>query len=176
MWPRHWRIVAVIGVQLLILAAVPGRKLHARARGTEVSLETRPIDPYDFMSGYYVTLGYKVETAPLERGFQPNDGDTVYITIQRDTPGWRGIEVTQSPVAPTANRLSLRATWEHSARLLDAQRLYVPETQRRDATETLRTHRSDALVDLRVDADGTVALERMRVGGKSWGEQSHHQQ
>ncbi len=171
MWRRHWRITTVIAVQLLILAAVPGRKVLARIHGTDVTLETRPVDPYDVMSGYYVTLGYKAEDAPLAPGFHPDDGATVYITVARGTPAWRGVAVTADPIPPEADQVSLKATWDgRRARLLDAQRLYVPEAERFKVTEAFRAAASPAVADLKVDSGGAVALLRLHVNGHTWGD------
>jgi uncharacterized membrane-anchored protein len=64
MWSRHWRAGAVIVAQLAILAAIPLRQVRARLSGTTVTLETVPVDPYDVLSGYYVTLRYAAEQVP----------------------------------------------------------------------------------------------------------------
>ena len=52
---RHFAFGAAIVLQLAILAAIPREQALARVRGKEITLETRPVDPYNVLSGYSVT-------------------------------------------------------------------------------------------------------------------------
>jgi len=56
--------------------------------GTEVILETRPIDPRDLLRGEYVILRYKIETDSLVSAEISNksliNGDSVYVRLAID--------------------------------------------------------------------------------------------
>lgn len=173
--PRdRWKLVAAIALQLAILALVPARQLLAGLRGTEITLATAPVDPFDHFSGPFVALAYEVErpTAPAMVDVQP--GQIVYLTVERDEPAWKLVSVDLERPAPVAGRASLRATWRDGrAHIESAGRFYLPQEK---ATEVERLlvggggQRPRALVDMRVDGEGNVALERLRVGGQVFGE------
>ncbi|MBI4576912.1 MAG: GDYXXLXY domain-containing protein [Planctomycetes bacterium] len=170
---RDWPILAVVVVQLGVLVAVPARRVVARVHGTGVTLRTAPVDPYDVLSGYYVTLAYEVERpgdvpypADLKRG------EAIWLLVQRDEPAWRLAGVSrESPGEPLEGFVALRARWMGwRAGIEGAGRLYIPEARREEADRVLREHAGEGLVDLRVLEDGTAALVRLRVGGAVFGE------
>jgi len=174
MLSRVWPICIVLAVQVGLLAVVPARHMLARSFGTAITLKTRPLDPYDLLSGYYVTLRYEVEEAAhRELMSKENDmldrGDRVWIIIRRDQPAWKFVSVTSERphTGSDPDTIALPAKFEyHEVRMVGATRLYVPETQRDEAGRASR----GAFVDARVGSDGTVALLRMRVGDKTYGE------
>jgi uncharacterized membrane-anchored protein len=165
----------VLAVQIGLLAIVPARHLLARSTGTPITLKTRPLDPYDLLSGYYVILRYQVEHSAVQAldsdgQAEPERGDRIWITIRRAEPAWTFVRATRErpDTAGDDDTLALPARWEYGdLRLIGAGRLYVPETQREEA-EKVST--DSAFVDARVGADGTVALLRLRIGDKVFGE------
>ena len=52
---RHWPLAVVLIVQIGVLVYLPAGQVRARLTGTEVTLRTAPVDPYDVLSGYYMT-------------------------------------------------------------------------------------------------------------------------
>lgn len=173
---RWWPLVLVLAVQFGILGAIPARKVVARLAGTEVTLRTRPVDPYDLLSGYYVTLGYEVERpgpGQVEDGLadRVGEGERVYVNVRRGDPEWRLSSVSLEAEAPAEGRVSLRAAWSGSAPILEGvDRLFIPEDRRDEADRALREAEGRALVDLRVDADGRMAVIRLRVGDRVFGD------
>lgn len=156
------RLLAVIAVQAAILAAIPSRQVKAHTSGTSITLETAPVDPLDPLSGYHVTLRYRAEEvvaeAPGERGAP------AWLVVERGDPAWRGVACLPSRPEPVPGQLALRAQVEdRRCRIPSAGRFYIPETRRAEVDAALREARA-ALVDLRVDADGNVALVRLRAG------------
>lgn len=169
---RYTRVLAVVIVQLAILGAVPARQVRARRFGTPITLRTAPVDPFDVLSGHYLTLSYEVER-PWAGRFEPGlrHGDEVWITVEYGDPAWTLVSVTwERPPVAVSGRVSLRARWQYEheaqgwARIEGAQRFYVTE-QRGAAVEATRRGRQSALVDLRVGADGTPAVVALRAGG-----------
>lgn len=156
------RLLAVIAVQAAILAAIPSRQVKARAGGTAITLETAPVDPLDPLSGYHVTLRYRAEEvvaeAPGERGAP------AWLLVERGDPAWRGVACLPSRPATGSGQVALRAEVEdRRCRISSAGRFYIPEARRAEVDAALREARA-ALVDMRVDADGNVALVRLRAG------------
>jgi uncharacterized membrane-anchored protein len=171
---RRWLpLTLVVAVQLVILALVPLRQVAARRTGTPVTLRTRPVDPYDVMSGYYVTLAYEVERPEGDESPPPGTeyDDPVYVIVAKDEPAWRFVGYAKAPIH-TPDRLTLRARWQgYGAKLEGADRLYIPESRRHDVDEALGDVDRRALVDVRVADDGTIAVLRLRASGRTFGEQ-----
>jgi uncharacterized membrane-anchored protein len=160
------RLAAVLALQVAILAAIPLRQVRARLGGTVVTLETVPFDPYDVLSGYYATLRYAAEAPPGLAEARLDTGDTAYILVELGEPAWRAVGVARERPATTASgRAALRAVMtRRGLEIVSGGRFYVPESRRAAVDEALRTRRGQALVDLRVDEDGNVALLRLRDG------------
>ena len=165
------RIALVLAVQVAILAAIPVRQVRARLDGTVVTLETVPFDPFDVLSGYYATLRYAAETPPGLAEARLAPGDTAFIVLERAEPAWRAVGVAREPsfdrlrTSGAGGGVAVRAVDDPPrARIVSAGRFYVPESRRAAVDEALRARRGKALVDLRVDAAGNVALLRLRDG------------
>ena len=55
-----WRFFLPLGLQLLLILAVPSRDIYTSLFGQTVILRTLPVDPYDLMRGYSQTLRYEI--------------------------------------------------------------------------------------------------------------------
>ena len=165
---RHWPIAVVLLAQLGILGVVPARHVRARLTGVAVTLRTEPVDPYDILAGYYVTLDYQVEhEAARQMGTPPADGSVWWLVVRRADPAWEFVSVVRERPEPSADTVALKAKWRHrDFEIVGAGRLYVPETKRKEADRG----RTPALVDMKVGPDGTIALLRMRMGNEVYGE------
>jgi len=167
---RLWPLGVVLAVQIGLLALTPARHVQARLSGTPITLQTRPLDPYDLLSGYHVELEYEVEQR-AHRALQ-NDGlergDRFWIRLRRAEPAWEFAGVSRRrPELASDKEVAVPATYDDGrVRIVGAGRLYVPETQRKEAEQASRS----AYVDARVGEDGTVALLRMRIGGRVFGD------
>lgn len=160
---RHWRVGAVVAVQLAILAAIPLRQVRARVSGTTVTLETVPVNPYDVLSGYYVTLAYEAERVPYLGG--DADGGPAWLVVARGSPAWKGVACRRGLPSHGPDEVALAAEVVGGrCRIASASRFYVPEGRRAEVEAALRSVRSRALVDLRVNDAGDVALVRLRAG------------
>ena len=166
------RLALVLAIQAAILVAVPLRQVRARLDGTVVTLETVPYDPYDVLSGYYATLRYAAESPPGIAEARLEQGDTAFIVLERAEPAWRAVGVARSSLdrlgmSGAAERVAVRAVMtRRGLEIVSGGRFYVPESRRAAVDEALRQRRGKALVDLRVDAAGNVALLRLRDGAR----------
>ncbi len=166
---RHLGIAVVLVSQVGILVSMPFRAVRARVAGTEIALETEPVDPFDPLSGYYVTLAYVAERPPGGAStFEMNEA--LWVTVERAEPAWTPVSVTRERPAPHPDRVSILGRWDgRRARIEGASRFFIPEDRRMEIEDLLAASGRRGLVDLRVGSDGTPALFRMRVGGRSFG-------
>jgi hypothetical protein len=165
---RHWPLAVVLVVQLGFLGAIVGGQLHLRSTGTEITLRTVPVDPYDLLSGYYLDLRYEVEQKVGPLGGAER-GDLFWITVRRGPEVWEYVNSTPWKPDPAPDHVHLRAVWRGGARLVGADRLYLPEAQRDRAEQLTREFEGRGLVDLVVGEDGELAVIRLRLGEQSFG-------
>ncbi len=161
------RLLAVLAIQVAILAAIPLRQVRARVAGTEITLDTLPVDPRDLLSGHYVILRFKAEDAPRDLVDAAVEADgPAWLVVERAEPAWRAVAVVRDRPAARRDRVAIRTTFTHGHPDIPfAERFYIPEARREEVDRALAASRGVALVDLRVDGDGNVALLRFRVGG-----------
>ncbi|MEG3863632.1 GDYXXLXY domain-containing protein [Microcoleus sp. herbarium12] len=63
-----WRLWVPLILQIGLIAAVPAQAVYTFVTGKTVILQTAPIDPYDFLRGYYQVLSYDISSlANLEK-------------------------------------------------------------------------------------------------------------
>ena len=125
-------IVAVV-IQILILVAVPARKVFTMATGKTVILKVQPVDPYNILSGYYVTLGFdisRVDAFPnaggLSQGF--SDRAWVYAIVEKGDDGtWKPVSLEHElPANLPENRAALLGRINHGAIRYGIEEFYIP--------------------------------------------------
>jgi len=157
-------------VQVLILAAVPGQKLYTLLTGRTVVLRTAPVDPYDVMSGYYVTLSYEIsrfDRVPGSAAFSgfEEDGTPLYVVLRQGDDGfWQAESVHPARPDVAADRVVIkgRKTWR--AIEYGIETYYIPEAARETIEDDLRQHARDARIEVKVDRFGRAALVRLLIG------------
>jgi len=158
--------VLAVAAQFLILAAAPAQKIYTRATGRSVTLKMRPVDPYNVLSGYYVTLNYEIASP----GSFPNSGDysgeRVYAILERRADGeWRPVSLSNShPANLPENRVAIRGRYSYSSIEYGIEEFFIPEDKRAEIEEGLRKHRDQARVEIKVDSEGNAALVRLLIG------------
>lgn len=162
-------IVAVV-IQILILVAVPARKVFTMATGKTVVLKVQPVDPYSMLSGYYATLGFdisRVGAFPNARGmFQDfSDGAWCYAIVEEGDDGtWKPVSLEhQLPANLPDNQAALLGRIHHGAIRYGIEEFYIPEAQRYSIAEDLSRNVDKARVEIKVDRSGHTALERLII-------------
>ena len=162
-------IVAVV-IQILILVAVPARKVFTMATGKIVVLKVQPVDPYSILSGYYATLGFdisRVGAFPNARGTSQgfSDGDWCYAIVEKGDDGtWKPVSLEyELPANLPDNRAALLGRINHGVITYGIEEFYIPEAQRRRIAEDLSRNVDKARVEIKVDRSGHAALERLRI-------------
>jgi len=165
-------LVAFIGavvIQILILVAVPARKVFTMATGKTVVLKVQPVDPYSILSGYYATLRFdisRVDAFPNAGMFQGySDGAWFYAIVEKGDDGtWKPISLERElPDNLPENRAAVLGRYNHGAIRYGIEEFYIPEAQRDRIAEDLRTNVDKARVEIKVDRSGHAALERLII-------------
>lgn len=126
------RIAIAVGVQVLLMLAVPIRPLWLRTTGTPVYLETEKMDPRDLLRGDYVILGYKVAQGVVPDNMAAEartSGRPVYVTVTTDRPA-RFVAVSLEKPIPSEGQACLvgRARgWTGAIDFPQIAQFYVPE-------------------------------------------------
>jgi len=162
----HFFVLAV-AAQLLILAAVPAQKIYTRATGRSVALKMRPVDPYNILSGYYVTLNYEIASPGsfVDAG-NAYDGGRVYAILERLGDGvWRPVSLSKSyPTNLPENRIAVRGRYSYGRIEYGIEEFFIPEDKRAEIEQGLWKNRDQARAEIKVDSKGNAALVRLLIG------------
>ena len=162
-------IVAVV-IQILILVAVPARKVFTMATGKTVVLKVQPVDPYNILSGYYTILGFdisRVDAFPnatgMSHGF--SEGASLYAIVEKGDDGiWKPISLEHElPANLPDNRAALLGQIKRGTIEYGIEEFYIPEAQRHRIADDLSKNVDKARVEVKVDGSGHAALERLRI-------------
>ena len=79
-----WRMWVPLLLQIGLIAAVPAPAVYTFITGKTVVLQTVPVDPYDFLRGYYQVLSYDISDR----------------TNLQKLPGWKDLPGEKTPCPP----------------------------------------------------------------------------
>ena len=79
-----WRLWVPLLLQIGLIAAVPAPAVYTFITGKTVVLQTAPVDPYDFLRGYYQVLSYDISDR----------------TNLQKLPGWKDLADEKIPCPP----------------------------------------------------------------------------
>lgn len=163
--------MAAVVVQLLILVAVPARKVVTLTTGRTVVLKVQPVDPYNVLSGYYTALSFDigdVNAFPNAQVF-PNGAWVYAIIQQRDDGIWTPALLAQElPANVAENRVALLGQIKYGRIKFGIEEFYIPEAQRYVVGEDLRTNPDKARVEVKVDRRGHAALVRLKIEDRTY--------
>lgn len=158
------RFLLPLGFQIALIVAIPAQAIYTHFTGTEVVLQTVPVDPYDLLRGYSQTLRYnisQVDTLKTLTGWEsllrqtrndpedtmPPEGTSLYVILQAPNtetpspapPPWKPIAVRyERPVDLGEEQVAIRG--ELNNRWIDygLERYYFPEQQREAINQKIR--------------------------------------
>ena len=161
-------VIAVL-VQGLILAAVPAKKIYTLHTGQVVKLKTIPVDPYDFLSGYYVTLNYEISA----KSGKFKDGSAVYTVITPDANGIYNFK-SASDIWPKdfeAGDVVIKGkagkSWRRNVEY-GIESYFIPEDMRQSIEQRIRRDVKDVVVEVKVDKFGNSAILRILIDGAAY--------
>jgi uncharacterized membrane-anchored protein len=146
-----WRLWLPLCVQTLLILAVPAQAIYTKVMGKTIVLQTAPVDPYDLLRGYSVTLTYEISQVGVLRqlpGWQTlpkltsNAQDlapdtTIYVVLEAPTSitqppqPWKPVRVSSArPTHLKPNQMALRGKANYSRVEYGLETYYIPEDQR----------------------------------------------
>ncbi|MDB5097350.1 MAG: hypothetical protein JWM80_1771 [Cyanobacteria bacterium RYN_339] len=163
-----WRFWVPLGLQVLMVLAVPLPKLPAYAAGTAVVLRTVPVDPVDLMRGRYVALGYEIATDAVMKklpGWKEGMSGPVYFTLAPGQPAWQAVAIGfERPGSVPAGDVVLAGKLNGASVDFELGEYYLAESQGERLNNALHDHRTGNLADIKVDGHGTAVLTGFTVG------------
>lgn len=121
LWQRIPKAVlfgAAILLQCAILVLMVADRVRILRDGTEVILQTRPLDPRDLLRGDYVVLGYDISQLPAGAlAGQPSAerNPVVFVKLAPDANGlYQAVSVHAEPVTVAAPEVLIRGSVVYS--------------------------------------------------------------
>lgn len=161
-------MVAVI-VQTAILAAVPARQIHARMTGKLITIKTAPVDPYNFLSGYHVILGYEISTPKWDEDRMGESWGTPVFVVLRERPDkvWEIDSIHKEwPTDVPQEMVVIRGKTEYNRIRYGIEHYFIPETDRSQIEKEFRENRTESYAQVKVDRFGNAALVGLKIRDK----------
>jgi uncharacterized membrane-anchored protein len=178
---RNWRFWLPLALQIGILACIPAQGLYTQLTGRTVKLQTVPVDPYSWLTGYSQTLRYDISrVATLEKlAKQPRniwkEKTDIYVILQETGPNspWKAIDATDTkPQGLSPQRIALKGRVQKSGNVIyGLETYYMPESRRVEVNRTIfEAQRTDkrAIVELKIDANGHGSPVAIEVGDQQF--------
>jgi uncharacterized membrane-anchored protein len=175
--PRPVLFAVAALIQVVLIAAMVIDRASILREGKEVTLQTRPVDPRDFLRGDYVVLSYEISSVPAGelKGKLPQDRDgRVYVKLAPKADGFYGaVSVHLEPVPVSGNEVLVRGRvtnwrWCWNCDSLNInyglEKFFVPEGEGREL-EHVRNQQKVVIVAA-VTSSGRAAIKRLLLDGK----------
>jgi len=166
-------------IQVVLIAAIVFDRASILREGTEVMLQTRPVDPRDLLRGDYVALGYDISTVQAGAlAGTPARDNIVLVKLAPKPDGFYGaVSVHAEPVPLAPGEVLIRGRTSYGTKCGDGrayceslqvsyglERYFVPEGEGRVIEEARGKQR--VAVVAAVNKSGQAAIKRLLVDGK----------
>lgn len=168
--PRIWLFVTAGLVQIALIALMVADRVQILRSGTEVTLQTRPVDPRDFLRGDYVALTYDISSVPVagpKDQWTAKKGATVFVRLTPNADGYYRAVSLQADLTPpvTSPDILIRGRVVDTGRIkYGIESYFVPQGEGRDI-EHARNQGKVAIVAA-VTPAGRAAIKRLLIDGK----------
>jgi uncharacterized membrane-anchored protein len=165
--------------QVALLLVSPVEKWSVRQTGRVITIETKPVDPYNIFRGYYMVLSYVASEPPGFRYEDFSKNQRVYTLLKKDQNGiWQPLSVSRNcPENLPENQAVIRgrivSQWRGPIRY-GIEEFYMPEAVRHQMETEAQNARRQAgapsriLADVAVDERGRSSLLRLHIGDKTY--------
>ncbi len=180
--PRPLLFMLAAAIQVGLIAVMVYDRVGVLRAGTEVTLQTRPVDPRDFLRGDYVVLTYDITNLPagaLKDTPSKGRGTLVFVKLVRKPDGVYAADSVHAGPVPVADGEALirgrvlggavcGADRRHFCDTLHInygiERYFVPQ----DDGKELERARNQGQVSVvaAVTPAGRAAIKRLLLGGK----------
>ncbi|MBT1516209.1 GDYXXLXY domain-containing protein [Bradyrhizobium sp. SRL28] len=185
LWARIPKL-ALFGAAALVQVALLSVMIIDRSQilreGTEVTLQTRPVDPRDPLRGDYVVLGYDISQLPAGSLLNQTAGERnpmVFVKLAPNRDGlYQAVSVHAEPVAVTSPEVLIRGRVAYGATCGSTGRVFCDNLQIRYNLESYFVPEGEGLkleqirnqskltVVAAVLPSGRAAIKRLLIDGK----------
>ena len=180
--PKPALFGAVVLIQCALLALMVADRTQILRGGVEVTLQTRPVDPRDFLRGDYVVLGYDISQVPagtLQNQPAPSRNPLVYVKLAPNNDGvYTAVSVHAAPVAVTSPEVLIqghvaygtscgtnyRAFCEKLTIRYNLEKYFVPEGEGKKLEQA--RNQQKVRVVAAVLPSGRAAIKRLLLDGE----------
>ena len=177
--PRAALFAAAGLIQVALIALMVLDRVQILRTGTEVTLQTRPVDPRDFLRGDYVVLRYDVSALPDGTLDRATKGMPVFVKLVADNDGVHRLSSVHKERVPVAeNEILLLGRVKDGISCLDTnyafcramtvnyglERYFVPQGEGKEI-EKARNQGKVSIVAA-VTPGGRAAIKRLLLDGK----------
>ena len=124
-------VAALVQVALLTLMIID--RVQILREGTEVTLQTRPVDPRDLLRGDYVVLGYDISQLPAGSLLNQPTGTSnpmVFVKLAPNRDGlYEAVSVHADAVAVASPEVLIRGRVAHGATCGSSERAFCDKLQ-----------------------------------------------
>mgnify|MGYP003707168551 CR=1 FL=1 len=180
--PKVALFAIAIVIQVALLALMILDRVQILRGGTEVTLQTRPVDPRDLLRGDYVRLGYDISEVPagaLQDHPAAARNPTVFVKLAPSRDGlYEAVSVLTEAVPVTSPEVLIRgrvvsgATCGTGSRSFCAklrinynlERYFVPEGEGKKLEQARNQHKLTIVAA--VAPSGRAAIKRLLLDGE----------
>lgn len=164
---NFWRFFVPLLIQTAFILAVPAQSVYTVVTGKTAVLQTLPVDPYDLLRGYSVTLNYEIsrvenlEKLPgwtnlvkqypgTNKKYEPlASGTNLYVILEQQKSSskvpsaWKPVRVSgELPTSLPGNQIALQGRYNrYNAISYDLETYYIPEDRRNDINKDISSAR-----------------------------------
>ncbi len=159
-----------VTVQLAIVALVPAKQIYARMTGRLITLKVVPVDPYNILSGHYMTLGYDIARLPKDLETHDERGLPVYVVLKEDPNKLWVVDSVdkQPPSSVPPDKLLICGRTSYRGIEYGIESFFVPEDKREKIADDFRANRDNARAEVKVDRFGNAALIKLLLGDNTY--------
>jgi uncharacterized membrane-anchored protein len=180
--PRPLLFALAAAIQVGLISVMVYDRVRVLREGAEVTLQTRPVDPRDFLRGDYVVLTYEITNLPagaLKDTPSKGRGTPIFVKLVRKPDGVYAADSVHTEAVPVADGEALirgrvvggAACGADRRRFCETlhvnygiERYFVPQDEGKEI-ERARDQRQVSVVAA-VTPAGRAAIKRLLLGGK----------
>jgi len=179
--PLPWRRLWIpLLIQIALILAIPAQAIYTSLTGRTVVLQTRPVDPYDLLRGYFQTLNYTISDfstlrelpgwAELQQQHADRSGHlpqntSFYVILEAPANPdiepplpWKPVQISiDRPNLLPVDRIALKGQMKNRNIEYGLETYYMPEDQREQLNQEIgqvQRSRQPFVVEVKVDKHG----------------------
>ena len=162
------RLIVLLGVPALVIGGFFVWQYWTVLTGKEVVIEVvEPVDPRDIFRGQYAVLEYSITTLNASMlDTEPNEGETVYVTLENDGEYWVAADASTEMPDTTCIRGEVESASGETVRVSYGIENFFAEPEEARRIEEERW-RNDVAGIVAVDSRCRSVLRGVRIGNET---------